>query len=83
MMDFDAATTMEGRLKALDGLIKCRRLMMDMVGWPKPPTLKSGKLPAALETVKHHNPLGDVDVSSVVAEVIPPGDNDASGGGGA
>lgn len=65
MMDFDAATTLESRLKALDGLIRLRRLAMDMVGWPKPPTMRPGKLPAALETVKHHNPLADIDVESL------------------
>lgn len=73
MLDFDASTTIEGRLKALDGLLRIRRMVMDMVGWPKPPTMRPGKLPAALETVRHLNPFGDIAVSAVVAEVLPPG----------
>lgn len=64
MMDFDAATTLEARLKALDGILKLRRLVMDMVGWPKPPTMRPGKMPAALEGVDH-NPLGDIDVETL------------------
>lgn len=75
MLDFDTAPTMEARLKALDGLLRCRRMVMDMIGWPKPPTLRPGRLPCALDAVKSHNPLGDVDVESmtVLPEPMDPG----------
>lgn len=65
MMDFDAATTLEARLKALEGILKLRRMVMDMVGWPKPPTMRPGKMPAALDNVRAHNPLADIDVESL------------------
>jgi len=75
MMDFDAATTAEARLKELDGLIRARRLVMDMIGWPKPPTIKGGRLPAGLDALRNHNPLGDVDVQDAVVlpEPVDPG----------
>ena len=74
MLDFDAATTMEARLKALDGLMKIRTWIRDSVGWPKPPVVRNGRLPAALDGVRSHNPLGDVDVlsSPVLPEPLDP-----------
>lgn len=72
MLDFDLATTLEGRLKALDGLLRVRRMVMDMVGWPKPPTMRPGKMPAALDAVRSHNPLGDLDVSAVPVPMPEP-----------
>lgn len=72
MLDFDAATTLEGRLKALDGLIRLRRLVMDMVGWPKPPTMRPGKMPAALDAIRSQDPLGDIAIDALVVRQPEP-----------
>ena len=66
MLEFDAAQTLSDRVKALDALLRIRTWIRDSIGWPKPPTLRPGRLPAALDSVRSHNPLGDLD-----AEVLP------------
>lgn len=71
MLDFDAATSLEARLKALEGILKLRRLVMDMIGWPKPPTMRRGKLPAALDAFRSQDPLGDIAIDALVVRSEP------------
>jgi hypothetical protein len=59
-------------LAVLDRILRIRTLIMQMIGWPKPPTMR-GHLPRALAGTANHNPLGDVDIESMsVTPVAPP-----------
>lgn len=69
MLAFDAAKTIEEKLKILDGLLRVRRMMLDVLGWPKPPTMRGGFMPQAVDGERNHDPMSDLDVSAVP---IPP-----------
>lgn len=66
MLKFDNAKSTDEVLALLQGLIRIRLLIMRGIGWPKEPSMKAGKLPAALESVKHQDPLGDIAIDALV-----------------
>lgn len=74
MLHFDASSDLKGKLDALGGLIRLRLLILRGIGWPKEPSMKGGRMPAALDNIRSHNPLGDVDVesSTVLPEPLDP-----------
>lgn len=73
---FDLAKTTEEKLKILDGLLKLRRMIMEALGWPKPPTLRGGKLPQAMEGERNHELLADIDVAAIPVPAPSEGSNE-------
>lgn len=74
MLAFDGAADVQKKLDILTGLTRLRLMVLRFIGWPKEPTMRPQKLPTALDGVRHHNPLGDVDVPSMTVPEPAPGD---------
>lgn len=72
MMQFDAAPDLKARLDALGGLIRLRLLILRLIGWPKEPTLRGGKIPYALLGTANRDPAGDIDIEAMVKASTEP-----------
>ncbi|MCC7375414.1 MAG: hypothetical protein IT581_12235 [Verrucomicrobiales bacterium] len=66
MLAFDAAKTIEEKLKILDGLLRVRRMMLDVLGWPKPPTMRGNFMPQAVDGERNHDPMSDIEVPAMI-----------------
>jgi hypothetical protein len=49
-----------GALSAYDRLLKCRTKLLEIIGWPKPPTLRAGATPEGW--LRDQSRAGRVDV---------------------
>lgn len=77
MIDFDAAKSPQERLNISAGLCRVRGLILTAIGWPKPPTLRSG-IPSVLSGVANHNPMLDLEAEPVVDDPGAPAPSEAS-----
>ena len=74
LMIYDSLNTREDlplKLSVMDRIIRLRLLILRFIGWPKEPTLKTGRMPESLAGAARHNPLTDIEAVELPQSEVP------------